>query len=91
MGTSNLQGYYSISFLFLYLISYRKHILRTSAGYFILFYTFAPIAITIYIIFVCRLAVITYLWLNFPTPAIDTWSIPTAENFGTPLSDTTLK
>ena len=40
-----LQGYYSTTLSCL--ISYRKHILRTSAGSFILLYTFALIAITI--------------------------------------------
>ena len=58
------------------IISYRKHTLRICAGSFVLFYTFASITITIYIICVCLLSAISYIWLIFPTPAMDTSSFP---------------
>ena len=82
MDTSNTQGYYSITLSCI--ISYRKHILWTRAGSFILFLPFASTTITIYIICVCLLAAISYLWLNFPTSASDSSSFPLLKMLGCP-------
>ena len=82
MDTSNTQRYYSITLSCI--IFYRKHIPRTTAGSFVLFYTFSLIAVTIYIFCVCLLAAISCLWLNFRTSAIDTSSSPLLKILGFP-------
>lgn len=80
--TPPTQGCYSITLSCI--ISYRKHILRTSAGSFILFYTSISMTITIYKICVCLLAALSYLWLNFLISAIDTSSFPRLKILGCP-------
>ena len=82
MDTSDPQGYYSITRSCI--ISYRKQILSTSAGSFILFCTFVSIDITMYIMCVCLLDAISYLWLNFRTSAIDTSSFQLFKILGCP-------